>query len=71
MYEPLFFLEIRKQLLDRTIQDLYTGFLKMTQYAVLVIVLILVELGCAAFIFFDKSWEDVSVMLIVSVVGHI
>ncbi|RVX00180.1 hypothetical protein CK203_026699 [Vitis vinifera] len=32
---------------------------------VLVILLILIELGCAAFIFFDKSWEDVSVMLIV------
>ncbi|KAL6348513.1 hypothetical protein AAG906_013133 [Vitis piasezkii] len=27
-------------------------------YAVLVILLILIELGCAAFIFFDKSWED-------------
>ncbi|KAL8141793.1 hypothetical protein V2J09_014825 [Rumex salicifolius] len=28
------------------------------QYALLVILLILVELGCAAFIFFDSSWED-------------
>lgn len=27
-------------------------------YAVLVILLILIELGCAAFIFFDKSWQD-------------
>ncbi|KAA8522093.1 hypothetical protein F0562_012593 [Nyssa sinensis] len=27
-------------------------------YSVLVILLILVELGCAAFIFFDKSWKD-------------
>lgn len=27
-------------------------------YSVLVIILILVELGCAAFIYFDKSWED-------------
>ncbi|PON43388.1 Tetraspanin/Peripherin [Trema orientale] len=27
-------------------------------YSVLVILLILVELGCAAFIFFDKSWEE-------------
>ncbi|KAG5523964.1 hypothetical protein RHGRI_030837 [Rhododendron griersonianum] len=29
-----------------------------TQYAVLVVLLILVELACAAFIFFDKSWKD-------------
>ncbi|KAI3828843.1 hypothetical protein L1987_02953 [Smallanthus sonchifolius] len=29
----------------------------LTCYAVLVILLILVELGCAAFIFFDKSWK--------------
>ncbi|KAK2985046.1 hypothetical protein RJ640_016966 [Escallonia rubra] len=29
-----------------------------TQYSVLVILLILVELGFAAFIFFDKSWKD-------------
>eukprot|EP00262_Sarcandra_glabra_P021222 TRINITY_DN883_c0_g1_i1.p1 TRINITY_DN883_c0_g1~~TRINITY_DN883_c0_g1_i1.p1 ORF type:complete len:282 (+),score=32.61 TRINITY_DN883_c0_g1_i1:112-957(+) len=28
-------------------------------YSVLVILLILVELGCAAFIFFDHSWEEV------------
>ncbi|CAK9167647.1 unnamed protein product [Ilex paraguariensis] len=34
------------------------GFLKAMQYSVLVILLILVELGCAAFIFFDKSWKD-------------
>ncbi|KAI4364785.1 hypothetical protein MLD38_020833 [Melastoma candidum] len=27
-------------------------------YAMLVFLLILVELGCAAFIYFDKSWED-------------
>jgi hypothetical protein len=27
-------------------------------YSVLVILLILVELGCAAFIFFDKSWRE-------------
>ncbi|XP_042511525.1 tobamovirus multiplication protein 2A-like [Macadamia integrifolia] len=27
-------------------------------YSVLVILLILAELGCAAFIFFDKSWKD-------------
>ncbi|KDP36200.1 hypothetical protein JCGZ_10291 [Jatropha curcas] len=27
-------------------------------YSVLVILLILVELGCAAFIFFDKSWKE-------------
>ncbi|KAF8412520.1 hypothetical protein HHK36_000488 [Tetracentron sinense] len=30
----------------------------LTCYSVLVILLILVELGCAAFIFFDHSWED-------------
>ncbi|KAF5460284.1 hypothetical protein F2P56_020165 [Juglans regia] len=30
----------------------------LTCYSVLVILLILVELGCAAFIFFDKSWEE-------------
>ncbi|KAF8032775.1 hypothetical protein BT93_D1616 [Corymbia citriodora subsp. variegata] len=30
----------------------------LTCYSVLVILLILVELGCAAFIYFDKSWED-------------
>ncbi|CAL5432402.1 unnamed protein product [Camellia sinensis] len=30
----------------------------LTCYAVLMILLILVELACAAFIFFDKSWED-------------
>ncbi|KAG7952460.1 hypothetical protein I3843_12G060000 [Carya illinoinensis] len=29
----------------------------LTCYSVLVILLILVELGCAGFIFFDKSWE--------------
>ncbi|KAI3703430.1 hypothetical protein L1987_73500 [Smallanthus sonchifolius] len=30
----------------------------LTCYAILVILLILVELGCAAFIFFDKSWKS-------------
>jgi hypothetical protein len=30
----------------------------LTCYAVLVVLLILVELACAAFIFFDKSWKD-------------
>ncbi|XP_057480813.1 tobamovirus multiplication protein 2A-like [Actinidia eriantha] len=30
----------------------------LTCYAVLVILLILVELACAAFIFFDKNWQD-------------
>ncbi|KAF8380670.1 hypothetical protein HHK36_028160 [Tetracentron sinense] len=30
----------------------------LTCYSVFVILLILVELGCAAFIFFDHSWED-------------
>jgi len=30
----------------------------LTCYSVLVILLILVELGCAAFIYFDKSWES-------------
>ncbi|GFZ15427.1 tobamovirus multiplication 2A [Actinidia rufa] len=34
------------------------GFLKSKQYAVLVVLLILVELACAAFIFFDKSWKE-------------
>uniref|UniRef100_A0A2P2KH72 Uncharacterized protein MANES_17G019600 n=1 Tax=Rhizophora mucronata TaxID=61149 RepID=A0A2P2KH72_RHIMU len=29
-------------------------------YSVLIILLILVELGCAAFIFFDKRWKQVS-----------
>ncbi|KAF1873571.1 hypothetical protein Lal_00027609 [Lupinus albus] len=33
------------------------SFLKSTKYSVLVVLLILVELGCAAFIFFDKSWQ--------------
>lgn len=37
-------------------------FLKSMQYSVLVLLLILVEIGCAAFIFFDKTWEDVSVV---------
>eukprot|EP00268_Persea_americana_P020927 TRINITY_DN20975_c0_g1_i1.p1 TRINITY_DN20975_c0_g1~~TRINITY_DN20975_c0_g1_i1.p1 ORF type:complete len:281 (+),score=34.62 TRINITY_DN20975_c0_g1_i1:681-1523(+) len=31
----------------------------LTCYSVLVILLILAELGCAAFIFFDHSWEEV------------
>ncbi|KAH1074934.1 hypothetical protein J1N35_027262 [Gossypium stocksii] len=30
----------------------------LTCYSLLVFLLILVELGCAAFIFFDKSWKD-------------
>nr|DAD18189.1 TPA_asm: hypothetical protein HUJ06_019652 [Nelumbo nucifera] len=30
----------------------------LTCYSILVILLILVELGCAAFIFFDHSWKD-------------
>ncbi|KAL6985814.1 Tobamovirus multiplication protein 2A, variant 2 [Sarracenia purpurea var. burkii] len=30
----------------------------LTCYAVLVMLLILVELACAAFIFFDKSWKE-------------
>ncbi|XP_059656739.1 tobamovirus multiplication protein 2A-like [Cornus florida] len=30
----------------------------LTCYSVLVILLILVELGCAAFIYFDKSWKE-------------
>lgn len=37
--------------------------LKLIQYAVLVILLILVELGLAAFIFFDKSWREVRVTI--------
>lgn len=41
-----------------------TGFLKPMQYSVLVILLILVELGVAAFIFFDKSWKDVGFFLL-------
>ncbi|GKE37294.1 hypothetical protein Tco_1460699 [Tanacetum coccineum] len=32
-------------------------FLKEPQYSVLLIIFILVEVGCAAFIFFDKSWR--------------
>ncbi|XP_047342107.1 tobamovirus multiplication protein 2A [Impatiens glandulifera] len=31
----------------------------LTCYAMLIILLILVQLGCAAFIFFDESWKDV------------
>ncbi|CAA3015987.1 tobamovirus multiplication 2A-like [Olea europaea subsp. europaea] len=30
----------------------------LTCYSIFVILLILVELGCAAFIFFDKSWKE-------------
>ncbi|OIW21512.1 hypothetical protein TanjilG_05490 [Lupinus angustifolius] len=33
-------------------------FLKPAKYAVLVVLLILAELGCAAFVFFDKSWKE-------------
>lgn len=40
------------------------GFLNSRQYSVLVFLLILVEGGCAAFIFFDSSWKDVSVILL-------
>lgn len=36
------------------------SFLKWTKYSILVALLILVELGCAAFLFFDKSWKEVS-----------
>lgn len=42
------------------------GFLKMIKYSLLVVLLILVELGLAAFIFFDKSWKEVSWNVIVS-----
>ncbi|KAK9716237.1 hypothetical protein RND81_06G220300 [Saponaria officinalis] len=31
----------------------------LTTYAVFIILLILVELGCAAFMFFNKDWDDV------------
>ncbi|KAL9242712.1 hypothetical protein vseg_016686 [Gypsophila vaccaria] len=31
----------------------------LTTYAVFIILLILVEIGCAAFIFFDDNWEEV------------
>ncbi|KAG8374635.1 hypothetical protein BUALT_Bualt10G0016500 [Buddleja alternifolia] len=34
------------------------GFLKLIKYSVLLILLILLELGTAAFIFFDKSWKE-------------
>ncbi|KAJ6389105.1 hypothetical protein OIU77_027456 [Salix suchowensis] len=30
----------------------------LTCYSILIVLLILVELGCAAFIFFDKSWKE-------------
>lgn len=36
------------------------SFLKPIKYSALVVLLILAELGCAAFIFFDKSWKEVS-----------
>lgn len=32
------------------------------KYAFLVILLILAEAGAAAFIFFDQSWKDVSIL---------
>lgn len=35
--------------------------LNLEQYSMLIFLLILVELGAAGFIFFDKSWKDVSV----------
>lgn len=31
------------------------------QYSVLLILLILLQVGAAAFIFFDKSWKDVGI----------
>jgi len=34
--------------------------LNPTKYSFLVVLLILLELGCAAFIFFDKNWKEVS-----------
>ncbi|KAL2322936.1 hypothetical protein Fmac_027315 [Flemingia macrophylla] len=34
------------------------SFFNSTKYSALVLLLILVELGCAAFIFFDKSWKE-------------
>lgn len=39
------------------------SFLKWTKYSILVALLILVELGCAAYLFFDKSWKEVSKIL--------
>lgn len=36
------------------------GILKIIKYSVLLILLILVELGLSAFMFFDKSWKEVS-----------
>lgn len=33
------------------------------KYSVLLILLILVELAAAAFIFFDKSWKDVGILM--------
>ncbi|KAJ8426303.1 hypothetical protein Cgig2_007534 [Carnegiea gigantea] len=49
----------RKYLLSRYVIGLITVvFLDQVQYAVFIVLLILVELGCAAFIFFDKDWDD-------------
>lgn len=38
-------------------------FPNLTQYSVLVILLIAIDVGCAAFIFFDKSWKDVGILI--------
>lgn len=43
--------------------SIISSFLNSTKYSILVVLLILVELGCAAFIYFDKSWETVSCVL--------
>ena len=61
----LFFNPKRETSIRWNYTRLVYGFLKVIRYSVLVILLILVELGCAAFIFFDKSWEEVSFLLIV------
>lgn len=37
--------------------------LKSVQYSLLLFLLILVELGVAAFIFFDKSWKEVGIRI--------
>lgn len=42
------------------IKGIVIKFLKPIKYSILVALLILVELGCAAFIFFDKNWKEVS-----------
>jgi len=45
------------------LKRIIVNFLKWTKYSILVALLILVELGCAAFLFFDKSWKEVSKIL--------